>query len=158
MALNAAYVDRSGFKAGNPWLDKAIATCEQGAVAANSAVLQSNAVIYKTIRGDVAPLDWQRLHEHLPGMVMTEDESIIEFTTDRICPAYVTILTGTTVTWRNLAGAPETVTLTTEDGTIVTEQLLEPGAEYKYRFDVAGRTIYRVASIPTFTGIIEVQD
>jgi plastocyanin len=95
---------------------------------------------------------------HLPGMVMTEDESIIEFTTDRICPAYVTILTGTTVTWRNLAGAPETVTLTTEDGTVVTEQLLQPGAEYKYRFDVAGRTIYRVASIPTFTGIIEVQD
>ena len=70
MALNAAYVDRSGFKAGNPWLDKAIATCEQGAVAANSAVLQSNAVIYKTIRGDVAPLDWQRLHDRLPGGVM----------------------------------------------------------------------------------------
>ncbi|MCL7713175.1 hypothetical protein [Stenotrophomonas mori] len=70
LALNAVYVDRSGFKAGNPWLDKAIATCEQGALATDSAVLQSNAVIYKTIRGDVSAQDWERLHARLPSMVM----------------------------------------------------------------------------------------
>lgn len=68
--LCGAYVDRSGFKAGNPWLDQAITTCEQGAAATGSATLLSNVVIYKTIRGDVSQVDWERLLARLPQVTM----------------------------------------------------------------------------------------
>jgi len=70
LALNAAYVERSSFKVGNPWFDRAIAVCEEGGAATGSAVLFSNAVIYKTIRGDVTAEDWARLQARLPHMTM----------------------------------------------------------------------------------------
>jgi len=77
VVLNAIYADRSGFKA-NPWLDRAIATCEQGAAVTGSAMLLSNAVIYKTIRGDVSPADWERLLARLPQVTMNvQNKSIV---------------------------------------------------------------------------------
>lgn len=58
--LNAVYADRSGLKPKSPYLGLAIEACEQGAAVTGSPMLLSNVVVYKTIRGDVGPEDWER--------------------------------------------------------------------------------------------------
>ena len=78
--LSAAYVDRSHFRPGSKWLDLAIATCEAGDRAANSALLASNAIIYKTIRGDASTADWTRLHAKVKDMPMTVQNKTIALT------------------------------------------------------------------------------
>jgi len=61
LMFGAANVDRSGFVASSPWLDSAITVNGLGVRVTGSAVMQSNVVVYKTIRGDVTPDDWQAL-------------------------------------------------------------------------------------------------
>ncbi len=70
LLLGGTLADRSGFKAGNSWLDRAIATNERGAEITRSVVMLSNIVIYKTIRGDVTPEDWGRLWTRLSQVPM----------------------------------------------------------------------------------------
>lgn len=79
MALNAVTVDRSGFKAGSPWLDRAISICEAGARVTGSATLRANAVIYKTIRGDVVRADWDGLLARLPHVPMNPQNKGIAY-------------------------------------------------------------------------------
>jgi len=71
LLLGGTLADRSGFKAGSVWLDQAIATNERGAEITRSAVMLSNLVTYKTIRGDVTPVDWGRFLARLPQVPMS---------------------------------------------------------------------------------------
>lgn len=100
LALNAAYVDRSGFKADSPWLDRAIATCEEGAAETNSAVLLSNAVIYKTLRGDISAADWEKFHASLPQMPMNvQNTSIALILLSNVEKGVALDANGVTTTW-----------------------------------------------------------
>lgn len=80
MSLNGIYADRSGFKADSPYLSLAIDTCEKGAGITGSAVLLSNAVIYKTIRGDIAQSDWSRFLSRYRQETMTVQNRDIVWT------------------------------------------------------------------------------
>lgn len=79
MLLNAAYSDRSRMKPG-PYLDLAIETSREGALATGSPPLLSNVVIYKTIRGDVTREDWARLLWSLEHATMSAQNHNIVWT------------------------------------------------------------------------------
>lgn len=70
LMLGGFYADQSGYKAGSLWLDRAIDTNTRGARFTGSAVMLSNVVIYKTIRGDVARQDWEGLLFRFPQVPM----------------------------------------------------------------------------------------
>lgn len=80
LLLGGTLADRSGFKAGSPWLDRAIATNERGAEITGSAVMLSNIVVYKTLRGDVTQMDWGKLLARLPQVPMNAQNRGIAFT------------------------------------------------------------------------------
>lgn len=81
MTLGGIYYERSGGKAGNPWLDKAIEINQQGARETASAPMLSNIVIFKTIRGDVTPSDWTQFLDRLQQVPMNAQNKGIAFTT-----------------------------------------------------------------------------
>lgn len=80
LMLGSIYVDRSGYQASSPWLDRAIAINELGARHAKSAVMLSNVVIYKTIRGDIEQEDWQRLLARYSEVPMSVQNKSISLT------------------------------------------------------------------------------
>lgn len=65
-----------GAVAGNPKLDEAIETCSKGAVAApqslNSLTLL---MVLKSLRGDAAPQDWDRLQQRMRRVYMSDDNT-----------------------------------------------------------------------------------
>lgn len=65
---------------GSPWLDLAITTNERGAEITGSAVMLSNIVVYKTLRRDVTPADWDTLLARLPQVPMNAQNKGIAFT------------------------------------------------------------------------------
>lgn len=78
--LSGVFVDRSSFKPGAD-LDLAIALSEQGArVAASSALLLSNVVIYRTLNGTVTDQDWKRFLERLRREPMGAQNSGVVWT------------------------------------------------------------------------------
>ncbi|NCT86226.1 hypothetical protein GXB84_02630 [Stenotrophomonas acidaminiphila] len=80
LLLGGTLADRSGFKVGSRWLDLAITTNERGAEITGSAVMLSNVVVYKTLRGDVAQVDWEKLLARMPQVPMNAQNKGIAFT------------------------------------------------------------------------------
>lgn len=72
LMLSGAYIDKSGGEPDSPWFDKAIEANQEGLKATGlaSPPMYSNKVIYKTIRGDVSPADWDALLGSLEGAPM----------------------------------------------------------------------------------------
>jgi hypothetical protein len=79
LMLGGIYADRSGYKAGSLWLDRAIDVNTIGAKCTGSAVMLSNVVIYKTIRGDVTRGDWDGLISRFPLVPMNVQNKSIVF-------------------------------------------------------------------------------
>ena len=78
LALGETYAGFSGGRASSPYLEKAIETCQEGARRFHSAMLLSNIVNYKTIKGNVTPEDWERLQQSLRRVPMTlQNRSVI---------------------------------------------------------------------------------
>lgn len=71
LALGGVYADFSGWRPNSPYLEKAIEACRDGAQRVDSALLLSNVVIYKTIKGNVTPDDWKGFHTRLKYVPMT---------------------------------------------------------------------------------------
>lgn len=55
-------------------------------------------------------------------------------------PATLTILPGTTVTWKNMSAAPHTVT--SDDGTTFDSGNIPPGGSFQFKFTAAGSYPY----------------
>ncbi len=70
LALGSVYIERGGVQISNPWLTKAIEINMAGAARTRSALLLSNIVIYKTVKGSVSPEDWSILIERLKSAPM----------------------------------------------------------------------------------------
>lgn len=66
--------DLSGRRPG-PYLDRAIDACEQGARREHAVTALTNLLVFKTLRGDAGPKDWQRFHTRLRTMTMTPENS-----------------------------------------------------------------------------------
>lgn len=79
LMLGGIYADKSGYEAGSLWLDRAIDINVRGGKLTGSAVMLSNVVIYKTIRGDVARGDWDELLVRFPQVPMNVQNKNIIF-------------------------------------------------------------------------------
>lgn len=73
---SSQFTEGGGAIANNPRLDEAIETCQKGADAApdslNSLTLL---VVMKTLRGDAAPQDWDRLQQRMRTVYMSDDNT-----------------------------------------------------------------------------------
>lgn len=80
--LCSTYFERSRQRVGSPELDLAIETCERGAEALpESAILQNNVLVFKTVRGDATQADWDRVIERLAKVRMSVQNKRILWTT-----------------------------------------------------------------------------
>jgi plastocyanin len=92
----------------------------------------------------------------MPGELLLAEEAVVKFTPESVCPGYVTVLPGTPVTWQNNGKESATVTVTRSDnGDAVVTFDLAAGATHVVPFDTAGTFLYRVSSLPAFTGTVE---
>lgn len=84
--LCSTYFLRSGQQPDSPGLNVAIDTCEQGTrVLPESASLQSNLLIFKSIRGDATQEDWDELIKRLDKVRMTvQNKRILWVTLDNV--------------------------------------------------------------------------
>ena len=71
LALGGVHAYLARLRPGSSHLDSAIETCRQGAQRLGSALLLSNVVNYKTIKGNVTQQDWDRFHQRLEQVPMT---------------------------------------------------------------------------------------
>ena len=96
-----------------------------------------------------------------PGEILTAEEATVRFSPARICPGYVTVASGTEVTFVNIGAESSTVSLwngisaPTADPTIAT-QTIEPGDRWAWTPPGEGVFTYRIEAIPSFSGTIEV--
>lgn len=74
-SLCRAHYDLSASTPSNPNFDKAIHACEQGGQLPGSATMLANVVILKSIRGDVAQADWDRLLQRLRQVTMNTENA-----------------------------------------------------------------------------------
>jgi hypothetical protein len=73
---SSLFMAGGGAVAGNPRLDEAIDTCEQGARSAPQSVNSLTLlVVLKTLRGDAAPQDWDRLQQRMHTVYMSDDNT-----------------------------------------------------------------------------------
>jgi plastocyanin len=95
-----------------------------------------------------------------PGELMTPQEAVIRFSNEAVCPGYVTVLTGTAVTWENTGTEPYTVVVRadpTPDAPVYTEQTIEPGGAWQYDFVEPDQYVWRTDALEAFVGYVEVQ-
>ena len=67
-------------------------------------------------------------------------------------PAALTILPGTTVTWKNMSSAPHTVT--SDDGQTFDSGTIAPGGSFTFKFTVAGSYPYHCNIHPYMRAVI----
>ena len=92
---------------------------------------------------------------------MTEDEAVIYFSAESVCPGYVTVTAGTLVTWRNTGDVAFQVVVRADpvpDAPVYTEQTIEPGGEWQYEFIEPDQYSWRTDAIDEFVGSVDVRD
>jgi plastocyanin len=98
----------------------------------------------------------------MPGEILTADEAVVWFSTDHVCPGYVTVAPGTAVTFANEDSAAHSVSIAQgamPGGAEITRASIEPGETWVVEgFDAVGTFTYTTDAIPTFLGTIEVTD
>jgi plastocyanin len=95
-----------------------------------------------------------------PGEIMTEDEAVIYFSAESVCPGYVTVATGTLVTWRNTGDVAFQVVVRADpvpDAPVYTEQTIQPGGEWQYEFIEPDQYSWRTDAIDEFVGSVDVR-
>lgn len=98
--------------------------------------------------------------ERMPGDPMSADEAVVQFSPEAICPAYVTVVAGTEVTWINRDDVAHVLTIhegSTEEGAVLFEQSLEPDEPLVQRYTEATTMTFTLDVQDAFRGTIEVQ-
>lgn len=73
VSLCRAHYDLSKGKADSVEFDRAISACQRGGEVTGSVMALANVVIFKSVRGDVEQMDWDRLFERLQQVTMTPE-------------------------------------------------------------------------------------
>lgn len=97
---------------------------------------------------------------HMPGEPLDATEAVVGFSTEQICPAYVTVVSGTPVTWHNRSDEARTVRIVegpTEDGEVVEEIELGPDEMAERTFDEPGYLTFTTDALPDARGTVEIQ-
>jgi plastocyanin len=98
-----------------------------------------------------------------PGEPLSRDEAIVRFTTEQVCPGYVTVVAGTPVTFVNEDDVPHTVTVQVMDATgtlgeVVLDEEIPPGEYLEQQYLEPGILAFTTEALPAFRGTVEVQD
>ena len=97
-----------------------------------------------------------------PGEIMSAAEAIVRFSTEIVCPGYVTITVGTPVTFTNTAEESLTVEVTATDASGAMDDLpffgrsIAAGGSVEYTFEETGLYAYTIDALEGFRGTIEV--
>ncbi|MGZ4705487.1 MAG: cupredoxin domain-containing protein [Acidimicrobiales bacterium] len=97
----------------------------------------------------------------MPGEILSAEEAVVWFSTDHVCPGYVTVAPGTEVTFANEDTSAHSVAIAEgamPGGAEIARASIEPGETWVRSFDSVGSFTYTTDAIPTFLGTIEVTD
>ena len=100
--------------------------------------------------------------DYPPGDILSAAEANVRFSTESVCPGYVTITVGTPVTFTNTIDESFDVTVTTLelDGTLgeipFFARTIPPLGTVDYTFEEEGLYAYRLDALEGFKGTIEV--
>ena len=95
--------------------------------------------------------------QHMPGDVLTAAEATVEFDRERVCLAYVTVLTGTEVSWHNTDTVDHTLTILDSSGAQVVSLPVAAGDSVRRPFPDVGIFQFKVSAITSFVGTVEVK-
>lgn len=95
--------------------------------------------------------------QHMPGDVLTAAEATVEFDRERVCLAYVTVLTGTVVSWHNTDSIDHTLKVLDASGAEVTSLNVAAGGVVHRPFTTAGIFQFQLSAIASFVGTVEVK-
>jgi plastocyanin len=96
----------------------------------------------------------------MPGEALSAAEAVVLFSQEAVCPAYVTVVVGTPVTWRNVDDVERTVRIVdgqTEDGEVIEELTLQPDEQAVRTFDDPGFLTFTTDALPDARGTVELQ-
>lgn len=96
----------------------------------------------------------------MPGEALSAAEAVVLFSQQAVCPAYVTVVVGTPVTWHNLDDVARTVRIVdgqTEDGELIEEIALQPDEQAERTFDEPGFLTFTTDALPDARGTVELQ-
>jgi plastocyanin len=96
----------------------------------------------------------------MPGEALSAAEAVVLFSQEAVCPAYVTVVVGTPVTWHNLDDVERTVRIVdgqTEDGELVEEIPLQPDEQAERTFEEPGFLTFTTDALPDARGTVELQ-
>ena len=100
--------------------------------------------------------------DYTPGEILSAAEAVVTFSTEIVCPGYVTITVGTPVTFTNTADTSLTVEVTSTDRSGALDDLpffgrsIAPFGSVEYTFTETGLFAYTVDALEGFRGTIEV--
>lgn len=110
----------------------------------------------------------------MPGDVMTAAEATVSLSPTSVCPSYVTVAAGTTITFANTGSDAATITVhrglppnastgyldapsTTGPTPVLAKATVAPAAKATNAIDAPGTYYFTFDKIPTFIGTIEVK-
>lgn len=94
-----------------------------------------------------------------PGVALSAEDAVVKFAEDAVCPAYVTVVAGTPVSFKNLTAAPQTVKITDADDAVLAESpSIEPGQSWSHALDEPATYNFYTTALPDLRGAIEVQE
>lgn len=102
-----------------------------------------------------------RCISRMPGEILTAEEAVVRFSSQQVCPGYVTILPGTAVTFKNRDTVAHTITITEgnmPDGKEIANGIAEPGQTWVREFNTLGTFTFVTDAVPSFRGSVEVTD
>jgi len=126
-------------------------------VAAPSSTLDPNAGMFGTT--DTSPTIPGQCVSRMPGQGLTPDEAVVYFSTQSVCPGYVTVGVGVPVTFANTDAVAHRVTVNAGaagTGNTLLDTVIEPGQSYLRAFTSPGVMVYQTDALPSFRGTIEV--
>lgn len=126
-------------------------------VAAPSSTIDPNAGMFGTT--DTSPTVPGQCVSRMPGQGLTPDEAVVYFSTESVCPGYVTVGVGVPVTFANTDDVAHRVTVhtgATGTGDTLLDTTIEPGQSYLRAFTSPGVLTYQTDALPSFRGTIEV--
>lgn len=104
------------------------------------------------------PENW--CQSRMPGELLSAEEAVVRFQAGAICPGYVTVKTGTPITFQNIDSTTHTVVIgtgLTPDKDVVASQELAPGATWVQTYDAPVTYNYFVNGFEGFRGTLEVR-
>jgi plastocyanin len=137
----------------------AVAVAALAFAGCSSSKPTTTAVTTTTADATATTADGFNCNAGTPGQILTPDQAVVKFSPSGVCPGYVTVTPGTTVTWQNQDTVSHTITVTEGNlpgGKVVATGTAPPGGTWTQAFPTEGFNLYVTDALPSFRGVVEV--